>query len=335
MRHVLALDAGGSKCDVLFAREDGTVLGYGHVGADSASNGRTFVGFGRDPRSIQRAIAQALGETRCNELDLTGFATSIPLRIFNEEQFPVIRLHRIHEYEPAFTLLNEPAGIAVVAGTGAFVHCRTRDGRELHLDGLGPQLGDFGGGYQIGLLGLQAAARAGWHPRHRTSLEERILQAIRPDEQARKHEIFIHFMLAPRDRTDIAWFARIVDEEARAGDRIAIEILHKAADDLAGTIWDAVDRMAMAAADYPLIALGSIALKSEIFWARLCAGVQKFAPRVRFLRPEQPPVAGMALCVLQQIGAADPQALRQALTQTLLPFLPALTPTASMDKMGE
>ena len=321
MRYVLALDAGGTKCDALFVQEDGRVLGWGHVGAESANNGRTFVGFGRDPRSINQAIQQAMNGARCDELDLTGFAYRLPLDVFSEENFRLLHLHRIFEYEPAYVLLEEPAGIIALAGTGALVFTRTRDGRELHLDGLGPQLGDFGGGYQIGLLGLQATAKAGWHPRHQTSLAPRIMQVIKEERDILYHEALIEFMLTPRDRTDIASFARIVDEEARTGDRIAIGILQKAADDLAETVWDAVHQLGIADEDYPVIGLGSIALKSEIFWERLRGQIQAFAPRFRFLRPEFPPVAGMALIVLNRIGAADPQVLRANLLGSLKELL--------------
>jgi N-acetylglucosamine kinase-like BadF-type ATPase len=321
MRYVLALDAGGTKCDALFVQEDGTVLGWGHVSAEAAGNGRNIVGFGRDPRSINQAIQQAMGGARCDELDLTGFAYRLPLDVFSEKNFGILHLHRIFEYEPAFTLLEEKAGVIALAGTGALVFTRTRDGRELHLDGLGPQLGDFGGGYQIGLLGLQATAKAGWHRRHQTSLALRIMQVINAEREIVYHEALIEFMLTPRDRTDIAGFARIVDEEARAGDRIAIDILHRAADDLAETVWDAVDQLGLAGEDYPLIGLGSIALKSEIFWEHLCRRVHAFAPKFRCMRPELPPVVGMALIVLQRIAAADPQVLRENLYRSVKEYI--------------
>lgn len=323
MRHVLALDAGGTKCDALFVREDGTALGWGHVGADSADNGYNFVGFGRNPHAVSQAVAQATGGVACDELDLTGFAYRLPIEPFSEKHFGIIHLHRIYEYEPAFVLTEEPAGIVALAGTGALVFARTRDGRELHLDGMGPQLGDFGGGYQIGLQALQAAVKAVWHPRHDTSLAPRVMQAINPDGEGQRHKALIEFMLAPRDRTDIACFARLVDEEARAGDRIAIDILHRAADDLAETVWDAVDRLAIAGDDYPLIGLGSIALKSTIFWERLCGRVRDFAPRFRYLQPALPPVVGLALIVLQRIGASDPSTLRETLLRTVNDLLAA------------
>ncbi len=50
------------------------------------------------------------------------------------------------------------SGLLVIAGTGSIVLGRTRGGEHVRAGGWGYLLGDEGGGYRIGLAGLQAAA---------------------------------------------------------------------------------------------------------------------------------------------------------------------------------
>jgi N-acetylglucosamine kinase-like BadF-type ATPase len=50
-------------------------------------------------------------------------------------------------------------GIAAIAGTGAIVLGRNHEGLERHADGLGPLIGDRGGGFQLGLDAIRLALR--------------------------------------------------------------------------------------------------------------------------------------------------------------------------------
>jgi N-acetylglucosamine kinase-like BadF-type ATPase len=189
--------------------------------------------------------------------------------------------------------------VVVVAGTGAMVQGVTRDGRRLHLDGLGPLLGDYGSGYQIGLAALQAVARATHHPRHATALTAAVEQALGLD-LAQGAGPLVGYSLDSRDRAEIAGCAVLVDQAAEAGDAVAGAILERCAASQAEVVRDVVDRLAMAAEPYKLIAAGSVAVRSRRYWRHLCAAVATFAPRFVPVRPRLPAVVGIVARVLRR-----------------------------------
>lgn len=304
MRCVLAVDAGGSKCDALLVHEDGSILGSGHVDVADPESGRSFSGSGRSGRTRMLAIRKALGEHDIDELSVIGVSVNIPEHSVNPRRIKCLRLLTCGETTPAFMLAGEATGMVVLAGTGAVVMGYLGPDRYVFLDGLGPILGDFGGGYYIGMQALRAAAKVAWHPRHQTSLGLAIPNALDLTADNR-HSIvgrlvrYVNF--EQHDRGEIARLAHIVDQEARAGDVIARGILAQAAAVTAETVWDVADRLQILEDSYPFIGMGSVAVKSDIYWQALCARVAEFAPRFHFMRTDLPPVVGMALIALQEI----------------------------------
>ncbi len=301
-------------------RDDGVALGWGrHEGVVPAQQ-RSFGGSGRSHIAIQQAIEQALGEWSGEELHLVVQMSWTPIPV-SAKRVPRLLLHTVSEYQAAYAQAGETSGLVVLAGTGAFVHGLPRDGKYLHLDGLGPMLGDFGSGYHIGVMAAQAAARSGWHPRHFTTLADAIYRACGGREGDPFGASLIAFMHGNRDRAEIASLARIVDGEARTGDRVAREILEAAADALAETLWDVIDRLGIVRDAYPLIGIGGIITHSAIYWERLCLRAAEFAPHLTPQRLELPPVVGAVLPILEQLGAVPPAAARANLLTSVRELL--------------
>ncbi|MBI2440301.1 MAG: hypothetical protein HYV35_02905, partial [Lentisphaerae bacterium] len=110
---------------------------------------------------------------------------------------PIRAIILMKEDEAAMALAGEPYGLVVLAGTGSFVHGKTHDGRELHLDGIGPVLGDTGSAYFIGLMALRAAAKSDWHLRFHTTLLKRAYDFY----GLRNVSELVGFSLKPKDRS--------------------------------------------------------------------------------------------------------------------------------------
>ena len=313
MRCVLGIDSGGTKCDALVVRDDGVALNWGHTGfLNEPYPNRNYGGYGRNPRSIGLAVRQAIKGLTCDELNIAGLATFMPLGYWRESNIGCLRLHPVDETSSALAMAGVDCGIVVLAGTGAVVYGRTREGNTVYLDGMGPMVGDYGSGFHIGSMAIRAAAQADWHPRHHTSLREVVLETLKSRIGDGGVWSLVEYMGSERDRAEVAALARIVDEEARKGDRIAGEIIHRAADDIAETVYDAVDRLGCAE-EYTMIGTGSVASRSDLYWERLCAHVADFAPRLIPWRSELPAVLGMVLIVLNKLAACDPQTLRDNL----------------------
>jgi N-acetylglucosamine kinase-like BadF-type ATPase len=102
MRCILAIDAGGSKCDALLVRDDCTVMGYGYVDVNDPASGRGRIGSGRSFKSISHAVRQAIGDTVCDELILVGFSKTLPPINVRDIHVDCIRMRSVSEQDPAF-----------------------------------------------------------------------------------------------------------------------------------------------------------------------------------------------------------------------------------------
>ncbi len=282
--YVLAVDPGGSKCEALLVRRDGTALRFRRVARPGIS--------GRSPAIVRATIRPLLRGRRPREVLYASVGKYYPWR------GPV---RPLVEADAALALAGVKTGVVAIAGTGARITAYLNDGRRVTLDGLGPVLGDRGGGHQIGRQALRAAVRALQHPRHATRLAQMIPRALglRPPTIPR----LIQFSLLPHDRSVLAALAAVVDEAARAGDAVAVRLLKQAAGDLADTVRDLVEMTGLARQSYRLIGVGSVVAKSDIYWREFCRRTRRFAPRLEPCRPTLPPVVGVALCGLPAASA--------------------------------
>ena len=144
------------------------------------------------------------------------------------------------------------------------MHAITCDGHGILLDGLGPLLGDYGSAYHIGAMAVQAAARANWHPRHKTSLAGIVYSSLGINNARSMGQSLIGTLDTNQDRAIVAHLAHLVDDQARAGDRVARKIIEDAASALAQTVYDAYDCLGMIDQDYCLVGTGSVIEKSDL-----------------------------------------------------------------------
>ncbi|MBN2452492.1 MAG: hypothetical protein JXR77_19050 [Lentisphaeria bacterium] len=322
MEGILAIDAGGSKCDALLADLAGNVLGNGTCCRPGLS--------GRDERCLVEAGRAALRVTCFDRLVTAGPGRPLPAALRDAFQAATIEIVPCDEVTPALSHAGVTHGVVLLAGTGAFAHARTRDGRTRHLDGTGPILGDFGGGYHIGTMALHAIVRSGWHPRHATSLRDRVLQRFGVSSPA----ALFGLGLFARDRSVVASIAQTVREEADRGDAIAIRILEYAAEAMAETFRDLTDVLGIAADTYTVVGTGGIIRRSEAYWTHLRDRIAAIAPDFTCCRLPQPPVVSCAIHALKQVlGSAASEAVARLVAQVEALHLDAPDP-ASGTKQG-
>jgi len=124
---------------------------------------------------------------------------------------------------------GEP-GVVVIAGTGSIAFGRNAAGSSARAGGWGYVFGDEGGAFDIVRQALRAALRfeEGWGPA--TALHRALLEAT---GAASANELLHLFYTRRYGRPRIAGLAPLVDETARRGDEVAIEILRQAGQQLA------------------------------------------------------------------------------------------------------
>jgi N-acetylglucosamine kinase len=310
MQYALAIDGGGSKCDAVLVDTSGRIVGWGRGGQIQPYYGTHEAIY----QSVLQALDGALGETRGAELWV-----SAPLRRLRKWEARIAQAGEIRdiacvpEERMALAAAGEEWGLIVLAGTGSFVHARLPDGRRLHLGALGPVLGDYGSGYEIGLAGLRAAFASHWTSARRTSLAQAIPPALGVEDL---HRVFHLVYIQGLERWQIASLARVVNEQAEQGDRLAAQCLREAADALFGLVRDVVQEMGLAEQEFPLVAAGSVALESRLWWERMCERVAEAAPYARAIRPRLSMVAGSALLTLRRMGVERTPQLLATLERT-------------------
>jgi N-acetylglucosamine kinase-like BadF-type ATPase len=121
-------------------------------------------------------------------------------------------------------------GIITIAGTGSMIFGRNAEGREARAGGWGFVFGDEGSAFDIVRQALRAALRfeEGWGSP--TALRSALLESTGAGDA---NELLHLFYTTEWPRARIASLARVVDECARAGDRVARDVLNGAAQSLA------------------------------------------------------------------------------------------------------
>jgi N-acetylglucosamine kinase-like BadF-type ATPase len=294
-RYALGIDGGGSKCDAVLMEESGAVIAWGR-------GGPTHVYY--DPpevisASYVEAVAGALREVQDADIWVAGhFPEGAPRDAVRAHNNLACHLEA-SEVDTAFASAQEEWGIIVLAGTGSFVHGRAPDGSDLHLGGRGPILNDYGSAYAIGLLGLRAAFASHWTEARRTSLAEAMPRAL---DVAGLDGVFDRVYIKGISRREIAALAKTVDAEASAGDRISIDCLHRAADELAELAIDVINELGLADLSFPAIRIGGVARHCRPWWDRVCHHLLAVAPDVRPVIPAVAPAVGAALLAMRHMG---------------------------------
>ena len=231
MKLFVGIDGGQSSTAALIGDESGRVLGTGTGGPCN------HTASGEGGERLRQAITESVS-TACAQAGLQPtprFAVACcgmsggpdDKREILEELLPAERL--IVATDAEITLAGATAtgrGIIVIAGTGSIAFGRNDVGATARAGGWGYLFGDEGSAFDIVRQALRAALRMeeGWGPR--TALRQTLLEATGAISANEALHLF-YTLEWPRDR--IAALAPLIDAAAVSGDKVAGELLHYAA----------------------------------------------------------------------------------------------------------
>jgi N-acetylglucosamine kinase-like BadF-type ATPase len=325
---ILAIDGGGSKIDAALVSKGGRVLGGARwhgstydssdrvgalegvsaavkaVCADAGIDGDrvpvadlgVFCLAGADLPSDDRRIAKALAKRAFAAKDL----------VLNDT-FAVMRAGTDRSW-----------GVAVVCGFGTNCSGVAPDGKVFRFPAVGSVSGDWGGGTDVGGMGLWFSLRARDGRGQKTTLAKLVPA---------------HFgMRTPRQVMEAMYFGRMNDERvvelapivfraAIDGDEVARCIVDRQADEVVAMAGTAIRRLRMTKMDVDVVLGGGIFRNGDdAFFERIDGGLRAVAPAVRITRLTAPPVVGAVLLGLDLLGAGKAAAsrLRPVLTHERL-----------------
>jgi N-acetylglucosamine kinase-like BadF-type ATPase len=236
MKLFLGVDGGQSSTTALIGDETGRVLGAGTGGPCN------HAGAAEGRQKIARAVTDCVGKA-CDAAGLDLTAITFEVACFGMSGGPqdkrdileeILRTGRLLLSDDAVVALSgatagEP-GIITISGTGTIAFGRNASGATARAGGWGYVFGDEGGGFDIARQALRGALRMeeGWGPA--TDLRRALMEAT---GRERANDVLHLFYTQEWPRSRVATLARLVDEAAEDGDRVALEILTNAAQQLA------------------------------------------------------------------------------------------------------
>jgi N-acetylglucosamine kinase-like BadF-type ATPase len=195
-------------------------------------------------------------------------------------------------------------GVAVVCGAGINCVGVAPDGRHARFPALGTITGDWGGGHDVGLAAVSAAARSEDGRGPKTTLEACVPAHFglgAPQELAEA----IHLGRIPARR--VLELAPVVFAEAEA-DEVAGEIVDRLAAEVVALARVAVTRLSLAEAPVEvLLGGGLMRAANERLEAAIAEGLREVGPYVTARVVLEHPIVGAALLGLDDL-AADPAA---------------------------
>jgi len=324
MTYVLGLDAGNTKTVALLARLDGAIIGSGRGGCgDIYGAGSPEAAMAQ----VDAALAGALARAGL-DLDLTRLSAACCSMAGADwpEDFELIRCelearglrHNVSIYNDAFGALRagtpDGFGVAVACGTGTATGARAPDGRLWHNSYWQvPQ-----GAHDLGQRALDAVYRAELGLDPPTRLKQHVLDFFKLPTV----EQVLHRTTA-RDRApnpDLGPLARVLLDEAHAGDPAAVAIAQRHGAALGEYALVAAQRVGLEDTDFALVMAGGVLRHpTNVLKAALVERVRASAPGVRPVMTRFEPVVGAVLMALEAAGVIPDEPVLERLSATLPP----------------
>ncbi|MGN8552176.1 UNVERIFIED_CONTAM: hypothetical protein OHV15_06305 [Microbacterium sp. SLM126] len=300
MKSVLGIDAGQSAIKVRWRTESG-------------SGERAFPGLLTDApilpqiAPVARAISAGVGEIDIVSAGISGLTHDIAdpdalLDLIGTAG----RAFLAHDSTTSFVgALGGGEGVVVAAGTGVVTlavgpHCVAR------VDGWGSIMGDAGSGYWIGREALDAVMRA-FDGRGPVTELTPAVTAIWPDLATAYSDL----QLSPDRIRRVAAFAPAVASATEAGDRVAIDITRRAAEQLARSADAALRRVGIDGREVDIAAIGGVFASGPLREA-FGAAVARRTPRARIVPARGAGIDGALM--LAGLGSQHP--LRSAIWES-------------------
>lgn len=301
---VLGIDAGGTKTLALLADGDGHILSEGRAGAANLqTEGELEV-----EKILHTVIDRA---TQGRDLTLSAVCLGIAGVDRADDARIIGEIMRRLGYRSKTLIVNDALialvagagarpGVVVIAGTGSIAYGVNQHGVAARAGGWGPTLGDEGSGYWVGRRALAAVMREADCRGPRTDLTPLVLRHFSlPNPDALVAEIYHR----PQERRAVASLAAVVDQARAEGDRVAIDIMTRAADELTLAAASVINRLGMRGEQFPILLAGGMLKESRWLRSEVLRRMAEVAPRSMVaLLTEEPAVGAVRLAIAQARG---------------------------------
>jgi N-acetylglucosamine kinase len=257
MRHVVGIDAGGTKTVGLLADETGAIVAEARgIGANLQTDGELQVEkvFDEIMESLSRhhpVSAVCLGIAGVDRPDDEIVIRNILRRLGHRETARVVN-------DGAIALVaGAPGrvGVVVLAGTGSICYGADRSGRTARAGGYGFLLADEGSGYWLGHQSLRAAVRATDGRGPDTLLQKLLFEALGVGSVA---ELIPRVYEKGLPKPRIAALASFVQVAHDRGDEVASSLIDTAGRELGLAARSVARQLQLGDEPYPVVLAGGV-----------------------------------------------------------------------------
>lgn len=308
---VLAVDGGNSKTDLALVNADGSVLALVRGPLSSPHH----LGVEGCLTVVRGLLTEAVREAQLGDQDgqIAQVATLLMAGVDFPSEEDAVRdaveqrgwARRVHVGNDTFAVLRAGTergwGVAVTCGAGINCVGVTPDGRHARFPALGAITGDWGGGYDLGLAAVSAAARSEDGRGPRTSLERAVpahFGLTTPSELAEG----IHTGRIEQRR--VIELAPLVLAEA-ADDAVAAEIVEHLAAEVVALARVALARLELTEEPVEVLLGGGVLQDVDgNLLATIDSGLRAVAPNVTVRPTASAAIVGAALLGLDELEAS-------------------------------
>ena len=298
----IGVDGGGTTTRaVIIEQQDGASDISVLARAEAASSNHYGVGLETTGANILEAINKALETAGISRTDVAGIGFGLAGACTNAEQ-TLLTNKLASLLDGSLLVVDEDAagaqsgafaggsGAICIAGTGSNAFGINEKGERARADGLGPLLGDRGGGYRIGEAALRAICSAQDGSGPATAMVQPGLQSFGIDSVDELVQIVYQPDFA---RNRVAALFPIVLQTAQNGDAVAQALLDDAGRDLALTTQAVLQKLGLSR----VAVVGGVFENAAPVRASFEKKLREFIADAEIIAPQHDAAIGAALLV--------------------------------------
>lgn len=237
--------------------------------------------------ALDERVRDELYDDFCNQIDKDPTLSAIPTRIIKSDAFMALA-----------ALGNEERGAILISGTG-MMGLASNQGALQTVGGWGDVFGDRGSGYAIGLGGLICALdyADGLNP----AGEALFLAACEFYSLSTAADLIAKVYAPTFDKSKIAAFSLCVTALAEKKDAASIDLLNRAANDLAD--YAVALGNFLGPLPFSLGFYGSVLTKNQFVFSKVRELLKKRLPQAKITIPEMPAETAAALLAIRRTHA--------------------------------
>ncbi len=292
----LGIDGGGTKTHAVITDSSYRVCGEAISGASNPLR----VGLEQAVSNVEHAVAEASMRAGLKYSQLTSACAAIAginhpihhdtMKDALDHALGLANLELVSDARAALEgALDGRPGVIVIAGTGSIAMGISEAGEIVRSGGWGPTMSDEGSGYDIARRALKAVVSSFDGRSPQTLLTQAVCKRLGVTNASDLPGVIYNSDSEP---VEIASLAELVAEAARAGDRVACDILEGAGRELAEMAASVIRRLGFQSRRFRVACIGSVFKSGELVLNSFRSSMLDVAPQSEIGAPLFPPTIG-------------------------------------------